>query len=98
MARRFAGPHARSGEVLVLFEPRLGCRQIGLVLIYHGLIGAWIDFGAKLPRLHFHIGVAIERLNQAGHASEEGRRRQGLTMPLAVTMRTTEPRSIFCVT
>jgi hypothetical protein len=68
----------RSGEIdLVLFEPILGYRQIGLGLIHHDLIGARIDIRAELARFHFHVGVAIERPNRAGHASGEGRGRRG---------------------
>ena len=52
-------------------EPR--CRKIGLVLIDHDLIGARIDFRAELASLHFHVGIAIERLDHAGHTRADRR-------------------------
>ena len=68
----------RLGEFrFVLFEPSLGCCQVGSALIYDDLIGARIDFRAELARLHLHVGVAIERLDHAGHARADRRGRRG---------------------
>ncbi len=70
--------HFRVGEIrFVLFEPILGCCQIGVALIHNGLIRARVNFSADLPRLNFRVGVAIERLNHAGHASADCRCRRG---------------------
>ncbi len=41
------------------------------------LIGARIDFRAELARLHSHAGVAMDRLDYAGHARADRRGRGG---------------------
>ena len=51
--------------------------QVGPALIYDDLIGARIDFRAELARLHLHLGVAIERLDHAGHARADRCGRRG---------------------
>ena len=61
--RRAGLGELRVGEArLVLLELRLGHRQIGLVLVDHGLIGAGVDLGADLALLDLGIVVAIQLL------------------------------------
>jgi hypothetical protein len=89
IVERFPGPALRAGLMalegcfrvgeirFVLFEPILGCRQIGVGLIHYGLIGVRVNFRADLAHLHFRVGGAIELLNHAGHAGADWRCRRG---------------------